>query len=200
MPQSAAPGPARRGRLVVISGPSGAGKTSICDELLRRIPGACWSVSVTTRPRRGHEVDGQHYRFVTRDEFDRLAAAGELLEHAEYLGNRYGTPAQPVLSAVAAGRVVIMEIDVQGGAQIAARCPESLRFFILPPTMESLKARLEGRATESEALQSRRLAEADGEIAFARGSGCYTHFITNDILSDSVERIMAIIERETHAA
>lgn len=191
---------ARRGRLVVISGPSGAGKTSICEELLRRIPGACWSVSVTTRARRGHEVDGQHYRFVTRDVFDRMVAGGELLEHAEYLGNGYGTPAQPVLAAVEAGNVVVMEIDVQGGAQIARRCPESLRFFILPPTMESLRARLEGRATESESLQARRLAEADGEIAFAQSSGCYTYFITNDILQDSVERIMKIIERETQAA
>ncbi len=188
----------KRGVLVVISGPSGAGKTSICDALLEQLPEAQWSVSVTTRAPRGQEVDGDEYHFVSEDEFDRMVAAGELLEHAEYLGKRYGTPRKPVEEAMAAGRVVVMEIDVQGGAQVAERMPESLRFFILPPTMETLKARLAGRQTETEALQARRLAEADGEIAFARSSGHYTYFITNDILQDSVNEILGIIEREQH--
>lgn len=187
----------KRGALVVISGPSGAGKSSICDELLKRIPESRWSVSVTTRPRRGSEVEGRHYRFVTRAEFERMVAADELLEHAQYLGQWYGTPRAPVEEAVAAGRTVIMEIDVQGGAQVARRMPESIRVFVLPPTMETLKARLEGRNTEGEALQEQRLAGANGEIGFARSSGCYPHFITNDILKDSVERIVDIIRKET---
>jgi guanylate kinase len=186
----------KRGVLVVVSGPSGAGKTSICDELLRRIPDSRWSVSVTTRPRRGREVDGQHYRFVTVDEFQRMVAGGELLEHAQYLGHWYGTPRKPVEDALTAGQTMIMEIDVQGGGQVAQRMPESIRVFVLPPTMQTLRARLEGRHTETDALQEKRLAEADGEIAFARSSGYYPHIITNDILEGSVARILQVIEQE----
>ncbi len=187
---------ANRGKLIVISGPSGAGKTSICDELLKRLRPSRWSVSVTTRARRAHEVDGVHYRFISREEFARLRDTGELLEHAEYLGQCYGTPRRPIEQAVAAGEYIVLEIDVQGAAQVAEKMPDSLRFFILPPTMETLKARLEGRNTESEALQQKRLAEADGEIAFARSSGVYPHIITNDILEDSVRRILDIVSRQ----
>jgi guanylate kinase len=187
----------RRGKLVVISGPSGAGKTSICDGLLERIPNSRWSVSATTRPQRGHEVDGEHYRFVAREQFEQMLANDGFLEHAEYLGHLYGTPRVPVEQAVEQGEIVIMEIDVQGGAQIAQRVPDSIRIFVLPPTMETLQARLEGRQTESDALQRKRLAEADGEIGFARSSGHYQYFITNDILKDSITRVLEIIRQET---
>ncbi len=196
MTTASQPASARPGRLLVISGPSGAGKTSICDGLLRAIPGSRWSVSVTTRPRRGHEVDGREYQFVTSERFEQMLARDELIEHTQYLGNGYGTPRGPVDEALRAGAVMIMEIDVQGGAQIARRIAESIRVFILPPTMETLKARLEGRQTESEAIQVRRLAKADGEIAFARTGGVYQHFITNDILQNSIDQILRIVRGE----
>jgi guanylate kinase len=192
-------GRANSGKLIVISGPSGAGKTSICDGLLKQIPGSCWSVSVTTRPRRGQEVDGRHYRFISAEQFQQMVDRDQLLEYAEYLGNRYGTPRDFVERCLAEGRAVIMEIDVQGGAQVARRMPESIRVFVLPPTMETLKARLEGRHTETEVIQQKRIAEADGEIAFARASGHYPYFITNDILQDSIDRVLEIIRRETKA-
>ena len=186
----------RRGLLVVISGPSGAGKTSICDALLTRDPQAVWSVSATTRPLRGSEAGGSSYEYISRAEFEARRERGEFLEWAEYVGQLYGTPAAPAFEAREAGRDVVMEIDVQGGAQVAERVPESVRVFVLPPTMESLKARLEGRRTESAEQLSKRLAEADGEIGFARDSGKYNHFVVNDVLEDTIEEIAGIIEAE----
>ncbi len=188
-----------RGRLIVISGPSGAGKTSICNALLRRLAGATWSTSATTRPKRANEVDGENYRFVSRETFEAMGERGEFLESAEYVGNLYGTPAEPVRQALASGRPVILEIDVQGGVQVAERMPESIRVFVLPPTRETLESRLAGRRTESEEQLRRRLAAADGEIAAARDSGCYSHFVTNDVLEDTIEEVLAIIEKETGA-
>lgn len=187
----------RRGKLLVISGPSGAGKTSICEAILKRLPNARWSVSATTRARRANEIDGRNYRFISREEFQHMAEAGEFLETTEYLGEFYGTPRRPVEEAVARGEVVVLEIDVKGGAQVARAMPDSIRVFVLPPTMETLRARLEGRKTESEELQARRIAKADGEIAFARNEGYYQYFITNDILEDSVQQVLKIVGKET---
>jgi len=185
-----------RGFLIVISGPSGAGKTSICKALLEGLPDTVWSVSVTTRPPRAGEVSGKSYQFVSRKEFEVKEAAGELLESAEYIGHRYGTPRRPVEEAMAAGRNIVMEIDVQGGMQVAKKMPESVRIFVLPPNMESLRARLEGRRTEAAGQLAKRLAEADGEIAIARDSGCYQHFVVNDVLETTVEQVKRIIEQE----
>ena len=186
----------RKAKLVVISGPSGTGKTSICNALLTRLPGAVWSVSATTRPPRGNEAAGNSYDFISAEEFERRKAAGQFLETAEYVGHWYGTPAGPVNTALAQGRDVIMEIDVQGGLQVAQRMPASVRIFVLPPTMDSLKARLAGRKTESEEQLKKRLAAADGEIGFARDSKAYQHFVVNDDLEATVAEVMEIIEME----
>jgi len=187
----------RRGRLIVISGPSGAGKTSICNALLRQLPDAVWSVSFTSRKKRRGEEGGHSYSFVTRKEFEARQVAGEFLESAEYIGELYGTPRKPVEEALARGQNVILEIDLQGGMQVARTIPNSIRIFVLPPDMESLRARLEGRNTEAQEQFARRLAKADGEIAVARDSGCYQHFVVNDSLEDTIELVRNIIRKES---
>lgn len=185
------------GRVIVISGPSGAGKTSICQALVERMEDTVWSVSATTRPMRPGDVDGASYEFITPEEFAAREEAGEFLEAADYVGHRYGTPRRSVQQANADGKNVVLEIDVQGGMQIASKMPESVRIFVLPPNMESLRARLEGRKTEAQGQLAKRLAEADGEIATARDSGCYPYFVVNDVLEDTIEQVRRVIEEES---
>jgi guanylate kinase len=182
--------------LLVVSGPSGAGKSTVCRELLRRLPDGVWSVSATTRPPRGREVEGRDYYFVSRERFERMIQDGELLEWAEYLGNLYGTPRRPVEKALAEGRVMVMEIDVQGGRQIAEKMPESVRVFLLPPSDEELVRRLVGRRTETPEQQQRRLAKARQEIAWARQWACYQHFLVNESVGRTVADVMRIIEAQ----
>lgn len=184
----------KKGKLILISGPSGAGKTSICSQLLEKLPRARWSVSATTRPPRKGDVPGETYEFVSRDEFDRRIEAGEFLEWAEYVGQRYGTPRAAVEESLEKGENVIVEIDVQGGMQVAEKMPESVRIFVMPPTMETLRSRLEGRQTEELEQLEKRLAKADGEIAVARDSAAYEYFVTNNVLQDTVEKVLRIIE------
>lgn len=185
----------RPGLLVVISGPSGAGKSTICRELLRRLADSVWSVSATTRAR-GQEADGCDYYFVSRDRFGEMIRGGELLEWAEYVGNLYGTPRRPVEAALAAGRIVVMEIDVQGGRQVAEKVPDSVRIFLVPPDDVELARRLAGRRTETAEQQQRRLAQAQGEIAWARQWSCYQHFLVNETVERTVEDAIRIIETE----
>lgn len=184
--------PSGPGMPLVISGPSGVGKTTICRAVCDRLD-VVRSISVTTRPMAAADVDGVDYRFLTRSQFDRLRDAGELLEWAEVFGNCYGTPRQPVQEATAAGRLVLLEIDVQGAVQIKKAMPDALAIFILPPTEDALLQRLRSRAREDEAVIQRRFHKARQEIAAARSSGVYDHFVTNDDLEAAIDKTVALI-------
>ena len=193
MPDAKCQVPTTSGTLVVISGPSGVGKTVIVREVLRRT-GALYSVSVTTRQPRPGEVDGRDYRFLDVPAFERLREAGELLEWALVHGNYYGTPAGPVRQALAAGRTMILEIDVQGALQVHGRMPGGTYVLIVSPSDEELRRRLVGRKTEPPEVIERRFARAKAEIEMARASGFYTHIVVNDELPAAVERVVKLIE------
>lgn len=183
------------GRLVVITGPSGVGKSTIV-QAVRKRTGVLYSVSCTTRPPRPGEVDGQDYRFISREEFGRMIDADELLEWADVFGNFYGTPARPVREALAAGKTMLLEIDIQGGLQVAGRMPEATFVLIVPPDDAELRRRLVGRGTEDADVVHRRLAKARQEIATAVQSGAYTHTVVNDDLERAVREVMAIIQEQ----
>lgn len=152
------------GKLIVFTGPSGVGKGTLLRVLLRSHPDLYFSVSATTRAPRPGEVDGKHYYFVERAAFERMAAEGELLEWAEFAGNYYGTPRQPVLEQIRQGRSVILEIELEGARQVRQTFPEALQVFILPPSVDELEARIRGRGQDSESAILRRLTRAQEEI------------------------------------
>jgi len=152
-------------RLTVLSGPSGVGKGSVVALLRERYPSVWLSVSVTTRRPRPGEIDGLHYHFVSRAEFERLVAAGELLEWAEYAGNCYGTPRGPVLRRLTESKPALLEIDLQGARQVRAAMPDALLVFLAPPSWEELKRRLVGRGTEDPETIRQRLELAQMELA-----------------------------------
>ncbi|NQU74724.1 MAG: guanylate kinase [Planctomycetes bacterium] len=189
-------GSSRRGRLFVISGPSGVGKSTVTRQVLKRT-GAAFSISVTTRPRRQGEVDGRDYLFVDDERFRRMIGDDALLEWAEVFGHYYGTPAEPVEKNLAAGKKVLLEIDVQGGRQIAGRCPDAVLILLVPPGGAELGRRLSGRGTESPAAAASRLAKAEEEIRLARESGAYTYEVVNDDLDETVNQVAAIVEEES---
>ncbi|HSV26253.1 MAG TPA: guanylate kinase [Sedimentisphaerales bacterium] len=180
-----------RGRLVVISGPSGVGKSTICRELVKRT-GALLSVSMTTRPRTPSEVDGVDYHFVTRQQFRKMLKDGAFLEHAEVFGNMYGTPAEPAISAVNAGKSVILEIDVQGGLQIKKAFPDALLVFILPPDAGELAQRINRRARDSADETQKRLVSSTDEMAVAWKN--YSHMVVNDDLEHAINMITKMFE------
>lgn len=184
-----------RGQVLIISGPSGVGKSTVCHRLCAGIP-AEFSVSVTTRRARPGETGARDYHYVDCEEFSRLRDEGGLLEWAEVYGNLYGTPAKFVEAALREGRVVILEIDINGCRQVRDRIPEARTFFLLPPNPEEQKRRIEGRATDDAEVIRCRLAGADGEIRYALDSQCYDEFIVNDDLDQTVRRIREAVIRE----
>ena len=194
---SAFDAPARTGMILILSGPSGSGKSSIYKTALGGIGGIEFSVSCTTRQPRPGEVDGRDYYFITREKFDSLVAEDAFAEHAEVHGNCYGTLKSELLDRVRRGIDVLLDIDVQGAAQLRALCSDSSEFcqacefiFIMPPSFEELERRLRARGTETEESILRRLANAKGEMEHAHE---YDHIIVNDDLARAAQEFTDLI-------
>ncbi len=172
-----------RGKLVVLSGPGGVGKSTVAKELKRSSPFVV-SVSATTRAPRFNEVDGVDYHFLSNEEFDKSVKRNEFLEWAEFAGSKYGTPSAPVLKAMADGHSVLLEIEISGAKQVKKKMPEAILVFLEPPTWEELVARLEGRGTDSAERRAARLALAQDEMAAAS-------FFDKVVVNDQVEKVVA---------
>jgi guanylate kinase len=184
----------RRGILLVLSSPSGAGKTTITRELVSGDAQLRISVSVTTRPPRKGEIDGKHYHFVTRDRFDAMVAGGELLEHASVFGHFYGTPRAPVEAALSAGRDIISDIDWQGTQQLAQTVRDDLvAVFVLPPSMAALEERLKTRAQDSDEVVRARMAKSSDEMSHWPE---YDYVFVNHDIAESVRLVQAILAAE----
>ena len=185
----------RKGLLILISGPSGTGKGTVCDLLRQKHPEISYSISATTRQPRPGEQDGVNYYFYTKEKFREMIDQGQLLEWAEVYGNFYGTPKQKVLDRLDAGEDILLEIDTQGALNVMKVMPEGLFIFLLPPSLEELAARLKGRGTETEESLYRRLGAAVDEIKLATK---YRYVVVNDKVEDAEETIANIIEAEHH--
>jgi guanylate kinase len=187
---------ARRGRLVVISAPSGAGKTTIAREILRRNPSLGFSVSATTRPRREGEVDGRDYHFLDAALFRERTGRGEFVEWEEIFGNLYGTLRSEVDGALAAGKHLLFDVDVKGGLSIKRAYPEALLIFIPPPSVEVLEARLRGRRTEDETTIARRLARVPMELEMG---AAFDHRVVNDVLEKAINAVQRLVHEYLHS-
>ncbi len=182
-----------KGLLLVVSAPSAGGKGTILKELFQRNENLRMSVSATTRQPRAGEEHGKHYYFISREEFQQLIDSSKMLEYAEYVGNLYGTPKGPVDQWLDEGHDVVLEIEVQGGAQIKKIVPDCVSVFIVPPSLEVLEKRLRGRGTEEEGTIIKRLATARQELTQA---GIYDYVVVNDRLEDAVNDMLAILRSE----
>jgi guanylate kinase len=184
----------RRGFLLILASPSGAGKTTITRRLISRDPTLTLSVSVTTRPPRPGEVDGRDYHFIDRQRFEAMVERGELLEHAVVFGNCYGTPRGPIEAAIAAGRDIVGDVDWQGARQLSNSVPRDLvKVFVLPPSLSALEQRLRARAQDSAAAVAARLAQAAEEMSHWPE---YDYVIVNHEIEDSVAQLAAIVTAE----
>jgi guanylate kinase len=186
--------PIRRGRLFVLSGPSGVGKGTLCKQLLSALKDQLfWSVSATSRPPRPGEIDGQDYHFVSPERFEQMIADGAFLEWARYGLHAYGSPREPVEARLRAGQSVLMEIDVQGALQVKANAPEARLIFILPPSRQELERRLRGRGTNSEEDIQRRLQIAENELKL---QGEFHDQVVNDDLERALNQLIQLVHPE----
>ncbi len=183
------------GKLVVVSGPSGVGKSTIDKEVVQRT-NAIFSVSITTRQPRPGEVDGRDYRFVDRATFERMIERDRLLEWAEVFGNLYGTPTEPVRQAIVEGETILLEIDVQGAMQVHEKMPDAIFVLIAPPSDDVLRDRLKGRGTEDEESFRQRFGKAQEELRIANESGVYNHVVINEDIEAAIKQVVDIVEAE----
>ncbi|MBR1806120.1 MAG: guanylate kinase [Selenomonadaceae bacterium] len=182
-----------RGLLIVVSGASGTGKGTVCKKLLSELPNVHYSISATTRQPRQGEVDGREYYFISEDEFKRWIADGKFLEYAEVYGNFYGTPLTKIEERLNRGEDVLLEIDVQGALNVKRKCPDGVYIFLLPPSLDELKCRIEGRGSETPDSLKRRLQAAVAEIQIGRE---YDYAVVNDTVDKAVAQIEAILVAE----
>lgn len=182
-----------KGRIIIVSGPSGVGKGTVLRQVMEKNPKLKFSVSATTRTMRPGEVDGVHYYFMEKAQFEALMAEGGLLEHAFYAGNYYGTPAVPVEAALEQGISVILEIELQGARQVMERRPDAISIFIAPPSFAELRRRLDGRGDTTGAVAQRRLEIAREECAAA---GEYQYIVVNNSVDQAAQELEAILTAE----
>ena len=182
-----------KGKLIVISGPSGAGKSTVVFKAIKDRQDMCFSVSVTTRKPRPGEQDGREYFFITHDRFEEMVDNDELLEHAEYVSNSYGTPRSYVEEKLEQGLNVILDIEVQGAGQVNEKVPEAVKIFIIPPSLDELRRRLESRGTDNAQIVEARLARARQEY---KEADFYDYIIINDDAERAARELDAIITAE----
>lgn len=182
-----------KGLLLVVSGPAGAGKGTICGAFLKQHPEVHLSVSATTRAPRAMEQDGVHYYFLQKPQFEQMIAEGKLIEWAQFCDNYYGTPRAAVEEQLAAGHDVLLEIEVQGAMQVREQFPDAVFLFVLPPSMTELRNRLVGRGTETPEVVDKRMKRAEEEVRLAEQ---YDYFILNDTVEDAVKRFESVVQAE----